>query len=54
MKSGFWGTVVVFHNANLPQKAHDTDFSTFTNHCASFRENDFAPDEPGHLWDAGS
>jgi hypothetical protein len=42
-----------FSQPNLLGKAHDRDCSTFTKHCASFRKNDFSPDEPGHLWDAG-
>jgi hypothetical protein len=38
---------------NLQREAHDRDFSTFTKHCTSFRENDLSPAESGDLWNAG-
>jgi hypothetical protein len=37
----------------IARDAYDGDFSTFTNHCTSDFKNDIAPDEPGHLRDAG-
>jgi hypothetical protein len=38
---------------NLLGKAHARDFSAFTKHCTSFKENDFAADESYDFWNAG-
>jgi hypothetical protein len=43
---------IVSHNENLPEEAHAKNFSTFTEHCTSFRENELSLVEPGDLWNA--
>jgi hypothetical protein len=46
--------VEVANNENLPEETHARNFSTITEHCTSFSQNEHSPDKPGDLWDAGN
>ena len=52
MKQGFSSKVVSL-TTQPTRESPWQDFNTFTKYCTSFWTNDFSPDEPGYLLDAG-